>query len=126
MKNVRVVATAAFAAIALFIPCITVSAETVGETVSRNTAAELRAVKYENNETIGKLLAPSRYSLTDKLNKKTEIAKREGKNPADITDEQAIKELNQDNVKVMSFEDSFAEVQAEIDIFIQKIESFQS
>ena len=121
MKNVRVVATAAFAAIALFIPCITVSAETVGETVSRNTAAELRAVKYENNETIGKLLAPSRYSLTDKLNKKTEIAKREGKNPADITDEQAIKELNQDNVKVMSFEDSFAEVQAEIDIFIQKI-----
>ena len=71
MKNVRVVATAAFAAIALFIPCITVSAETVGETVSRNTAAELRAVKYENNETIGKLLAPSRYSLTDKLNKKT-------------------------------------------------------
>ena len=121
MKNVRVVATAAFAAIALFIPCITVSAETVGETVSRNTAAELRAVKYENNETIGKLLAPSRYSLTDKLNKKTEIANREGKNPADITDEQAIKELNQDNVKVMSFEDSFAEVQAEIDIFIQKI-----
>ena len=125
MKNIRIVAAAAFAAIALFIPCITVSAETVGETVSQNTAAELKEVKYEDNEIIESLLAPSRYSGTEKLNKKTEIAKREGKSPADITDEQAIKELNKDNVKVMSFEDSFAEVQAEIDIFIQKIESFQ-
>ena len=121
MKNIRIVAAAAFAAIALFIPCITVSAETVGETVSQNTAAELKEVKYEDNEIIESLLAPSRYSGTEKLNKKTEIAKREGKSPADITDEQAIKELNKDNVKVMSFEDSFAEVQAEIDIFIQKI-----
>ena len=121
MKNIRIVAAAAFAAIALFIPCITVSAETVGETVSRSTAAQLKEVKYEDNEIIESLLAPSRYSGTEKLNKKTEIAKREGKSPADITDEQAIKELNKDNVKVMSFEDSFAEVQAEIDIFIQKI-----
>ena len=121
MKNIRIVAAAAFAAIALFIPCITVSAETVGETVSRSTAAELRAVQYENNETIGKLLAPSSYSATEKLNKKTEIFKRDGTPFDKITDEQVIKELNQDNIKVMSFEDSFAEVQAEIDVFIQKI-----
>lgn len=120
MKNIKIVAAAAFAAIALFIPSITASAESVGETVSRNTAAELRAVQYENNETIGALLAPS-WSKSQILSKKTEIAIREGKSPADITDEQAIKELNKENIKTMSFEDSFAEVQEEIDIFIQKI-----
>ena len=120
MKNIKIVAAAAFAAIALFIPSITASAESVGETVSRNTAAELRAVQYENNETIGALLAPS-WSKSQILSKKTEIAIREGKSPADITDEQAIKELNKENIKTMSFEDSFAEVQAKIDIFIQKI-----
>ena len=95
MKNIRIAAAVAFAAIALFIPCITVSAETVGETVSQNTAAELRAVQYENNETIGKLLAPSSYSATEKLNKKTEIFKRDGTPFDKITDEQVIKELNQ-------------------------------
>ena len=121
MKNIKIVAAAAFAAIALLIPSITASAESVGETVSRNTTAELRAVQYENNETIGALLAPSSYSATEKLNKKTEIFKRDGTPYDQISDEQVIKELNQDNVKVMSFEDSFAEVQAEIDIFIQKI-----
>lgn len=121
MKNIRIVAAAAFAAIALFIPCITVSAETVGETVSQNTATQLKEVKYEDNEIIESLLAPSRYSGTEKLNKKTEIAKREGKSPADITDEQAIKELNKDNVKVMSFEDSFAEIQKNIGEIIQRV-----
>ncbi len=120
MKNIKIVAAAAFAAIALLIPSITASAESVGETVSRNTTAELRAVQYENNETIGALLAPS-WSKSQILSKKTEIAIREGKSPADITDEQAIKELNKENIKTMSFEDSFAEVQAKIDIFIQKI-----
>lgn len=121
MKKIRIAAAAAFIAIALFVPAMTVSAASCGETVSRNTAAELRAVTYENNETIAALLAPSRYSMSDKLNKKTEIARREGKSPADISDEQAIAELNQDNLKVMSFEESFAEVQTEIGDIIQEI-----
>ena len=121
MKNIRITIAALFIMTVLFFPSITVSAASLGETVSQNTAKELRDIDYENNETIGSLLAPSRYSLSDKLNKKTEIAKREGKSPADISDEQAIKELNQDNVKVMSFEESFAEVQAEIAEIIQRI-----
>lgn len=121
MKMIQIIAAATFTAMTLFIPSITVSATSVGETVSQNTSAELKAVAYENNETIAALLAPSGYSMSDKLNKKTEIARREGKSPADITDEQAVKELNQDNVKIMSFEDSFAEVQANIGEIIQRV-----
>ena len=120
MRNIKM-AAAAFIVMMLFIPSITASASSCGETVRQNTTADLQAVDYENNETIGKLLAPSRYTLSEKLNKKTEIARREGKSPADISDEQAVKELNQDNVKAMSFEEAFAEVQAEIGDIIQKV-----
>ncbi len=102
-------------------PSVTSSAAGCGGTVSQNTTTALQKIDYGNNATIAQLLAPSRYSLADKLNKKTEIARREGKSPADITDEQAISELNQDNVKVMSFEDAFAKVQAEIGEIIQKV-----
>ncbi len=120
MKNIRIT-TAIFIMMVLFIPSMTASAASCGETVSQNTTKDLQAIDYENNDTIGKLLAPSRYSMSEKLNKKTEIAKREGKSPADISDEQAVMELNQDNVKVMSFEDAFAKVQAEIGEIIQKV-----
>ena len=74
MKNIRITIAALFIMTVLFFPSITVSAASLGETVSQNTAKELRDIDYENNETIGSLLAPSRYSLSDKLNKKTEIA----------------------------------------------------
>ena len=122
MKKVKTATTMLFTMMTLlFIPAITVSAASLGETVSQNTVKDLQAIDYENNETIGSLLAPSRYSFVDKMNKKTEIAKREGKSPADITDEQAISELNQDNLKMMSFEESFAEVQAEIGDVIQRM-----
>ncbi len=120
MKNIRI-ATVVFIMMVVFIPPMTASAASCGETVKQRTEAALQAVSYENSETIATLLAPSRYSLTEKLNKKTEIAKREGKSPADITDEQAISELNRDNVKTMSFEDAFAEVQAGIGGIIQRI-----
>ncbi len=122
MKKIKTATTMLFTMMTLlFIPAITVSAASLGETVSQNTVKDLQAIDYGNNETIGSLLAPSRYSSSDKLNKKTEIAKREGKSPADITDEQAIRELNQDNLKVVSFEESFAEVQAEIGDVIQRV-----
>ena len=75
MRNIRM-AAAAFIVMMLFIPSITASASSCGETVRQNTTADLQAVDYENNETIGKLLAPSRYTLSEKLNKKTEIARR--------------------------------------------------
>lgn len=82
MKKIRIAAAAAFIAIVLFVPAMTVSAESCGETVSRNTAAELKAVKYENNDTIAALLGKS---------------------------------------NVESFEESFAQVQSEIDVIIQGI-----
>lgn len=121
MKTIRIAMTAAFVMMLLWIPSTTVSAASIGETVSQATAESLQAVDYENNETIGKLLAPSRYSMSEKLNKKTEIAKREGKSPADITDEEAIRELNQDNIKVTSFDEAFATVQSEIGEIIQGV-----
>lgn len=113
MKKIKIAAAAVFIMTVLFVLPVTVKAASVGETVSQSTAEELKAIDYATNETIGKLLAPS-YSLSDMLNKKNEIAMREGKSPVDITDEQAEKELNQDNVKVMSFEEAFAEVQVNI------------
>ncbi len=119
MKNIRIAAVCIM--MALCIPSMTVSAASCGETVSQNTMASLQAVDYETNETIEQLLAPSRYSMEDKLNKKTEIAMREGKSPAGISDEQAEKELNQDNVKAMSFEESFAKVQTEIGAIIRRV-----
>lgn len=121
MKQIRIAIAALFIMMVLLAPSMVALAASCGETVSQDTTAALQAVDYENNEIIGGLLAPSRYSLTDKLNKKTEIAKREGKSPADISDEQAIRELNQDNIKVMSFEEAFADVQAEIGEIIQKV-----
>ena len=121
MKNIRTAAAVIFLMMVLFLPSMTASAASCGETVSQNTAAELQAVDYGTDETIGSLLAPSRYSGVDKLNKKTEIAKREGKSPGDITDEQAIRELNQDNVKIMSLEETFQEVQADIGEIIRRV-----
>lgn len=120
--KIKMAATAFYIMIALFIiPSATVSAADLGETVSQQTENSLRAIDYENNETIRNLLAPSRYTLSEKLNKKTEIARRENKNPADISDEQAIKELNQDNLKVMSYDEAFAQVQTEIGDIIRGI-----
>lgn len=120
MKNIKIAAVV-FIIMALSVPSMTSSAGSCGETVSRNTTAVLQAVDYENDATIRQLLAPARYSMSDKLNKKTEIAIREGKSPADITDEQAVMELNKDNVKAMSFEEAFAKVQAEIGTIIQRV-----
>lgn len=121
MKRIRIAVTVVFIMMVLGAPSVTSSAASCGETVSQDTTAVLQAVDYESNATIGKLLAPSRYSMSDKLNKKTEIARREGKSPADISDEQAIQELNQDNVKVMSFEEAFTEVQAGIGEIIRRV-----
>ncbi len=121
MKNIRIAIIAALIMAALWIPATTVSAASVGETVSQNTVKELRAVDYENNEEIGKLLAPSRYSGPEKLNKRTEIFKRTGRPFDSITEEEVIKELNQDNIKVMSFGEAFADVQTEIETIIQRV-----
>lgn len=122
MKNIKVVTAAVFCMAALFVPSVTATAASCGETVSRATEEELRAIDYETDEKIGQLLAPSQgYSLQEITYKKIEIAKREGKNFTEITDEQATKELNQENVKAMSFDEAFAEVQTDIKEIIKNI-----
>lgn len=121
MKKIRIVIAVVVMMMVFLFPSVSSSAASCGETVSQNTASLLQAVDYEENVTIGQLLAPSRYSMAEKLNKKIEIARREGKSPGDISDEQAVNELNKDNVKEMSYDEAFAAVQAQIGEIIQRV-----
>ena len=121
MKTIRIVVVAMIMMLGIIVPSFLCSAASVGETVSQNTEAALKAVDYYKDEKILGLVAPSRYSLSDKLNKKLEISKRDGRNITEITDEEAVLELNQDNVKAISFGEAFEKVQGEIGPIIQRI-----
>lgn len=121
MKKIRIVVVAMIMMLGIIVPSFICSAASVGETVSQNTEAALKAVDYYKDEKIVPLLVPSRYSATEKLNKKLEISKRDGRNITEITDEEAIQELNQDNVKAISFGEAFEKVQGEIGPIIQRI-----
>lgn len=121
MKKIRIVVVAMIMMLGIIVPSFICSAASVGETVSKNTKAALKAVDYYKDEKISALLVPSRYSATEKLNKKLEISKRDGRNITEITDEEAIQELNQDNVKAISFGEAFERVQGEIGQTIQRI-----
>jgi hypothetical protein len=121
MKKIRIVVVAMIMMLGIIVPSFICSAASVGETVSKNTEAALKAVDYYKDEKISALLVPSRYSATEKLNKKLEISKRDGRNITEITDEEAILELNQDNVKAISFGEAFERVQGEIGPIIQRI-----
>ena len=112
MKKIRIVVVAMIMMLGIIVPSFICSAASVGETVSKNTEAALKAVDYYKDEKISALLVPSRYSATEKLNKKLEISKRDGRN---------IQELNQDNVKAISFGEAFERVQGEIGQTIQRI-----
>ncbi len=121
MKKIRIVVVAMIMMLGIIVPSFICSAASVGETVSQSTEAALKAVDYYKDEKIIALLVPSRYSATEKLNKKLEISKRDGRNITEITDEEAIQELNQDNVKAISFGEAFERVQGEIGPIIQRI-----
>ena len=121
MKKIKIVVGAVFMMLAAIVPSIISAAASCGETVSQNTAEALRAVSYEQDETIGELLKPSYYSATDKLNKKNEIALRDKRPINEVTDEEVIRELNKDNVQVMSFGEAFADVQSQIGQIIQRV-----
>lgn len=121
MKKIRIVVVAMIMMLGMIVPSFICSAASVGETVSQNTEAALKAVDYYKDEKVLGLVAPTRYSLTDKLNKKLEISKRDGRDITKITDEEAILELNQDNVKAISFGEAFERVQGEIGPIIQRI-----
>ena len=120
-EKIRIVVVAMIMMLGIIVPSFICSAASVGETVSQNTEAALKAVDYYKDEKVLGLVAPTRYSLTDKLNKKLEISKRDGRDITKITDEEAILELNQDNVKAISFGEAFERVQGEIGPIIQRI-----
>ena len=122
MKKLGIIIAAVFMMmVVVFFPSIDSLAASCGETVSQNTAATLKSVDYDTDATVAALLAPSRYSMADKLNKKMEISKRDGRNIADISDDEAVRELNWDNLQVTSFREVFIEVQGEIERIIQRI-----
>ena len=121
MKKIRIVVMAMIMMMGIIFPSFISSAASLGETVSQNTEAALKAVDYYKDEKIAGFLAPSRYTMADKLNKKLEISKRDGRNITEITDEEAVLELNLDNVKVVSYGEAFEKVQGEIGQIIQRI-----
>ncbi len=121
MRKIRMAVAAIVIMCVLIFPSDISLAASCGETVGQNTEAVLKAVDYENDDQIAALLAPSRYFSYEVTNKKLEIAKRDGKNFTEISDDEAKKELNRDNVRVISFEESFEEVQGQIGTIIQKI-----
>lgn len=92
-----------------------------GVEVSKRVKDTLLSVDYFTNSAIANLLAPSRFSGVDKLNKQQEIAKRENIPIIDVTEEQVEKELKADNVHIMSYGESFSEIQNDIENIIKKL-----
>lgn len=122
MGKIRIVTVLVIMLIVMAFPSIITTAASCGETVSQNTEAVLKAVDYDKDQKVADLLAPSSgYTFTQISNKKVEIANRDGKKFQDITDEEALAELKQENAQLMSFGDAFAEVQGEIGPIIQKV-----
>ncbi|MDE6624895.1 MAG: hypothetical protein K2K56_00845, partial [Lachnospiraceae bacterium] len=121
MRKVRIAVAAIVIMCVLIFPSDISLAASCGETVSKDTEAVLQAVDYENNDQIAALLAPSRYFSYEVTNKKLEIAKRDGRNFTEISDDEAKAELNRENMRVMSFEESFEEMQGQIGTIIQKV-----
>ncbi|MDE6435039.1 MAG: Ig-like domain-containing protein [Lachnospiraceae bacterium] len=121
MRKVRIAVAAVVIMCVLIFPSDISLAASCGETVSKDTEAVLKAVDYESDDQIAALLAPSRYFSYEVTNKKLEIANRDGRNFIEISDDEAKKELNRENVRVMSFEESFEEMQGQIGTIIQKV-----
>lgn len=78
MKKTRIIAAAVFIMTMLFAIPFTAKAATVGETVSQETAAELKAIDYGTNETIAKLLAAV-YTPKEILDKKRRLLSGRGR-----------------------------------------------
>lgn len=121
---IRIVAVTAV--LCLFPMCTVLAADEdakstdYGQQVAEQTAPRFKAIDYKNNETIIQLLAPTYYTTAEKYNKKTEIAKRDGKNISMVTDAEAIRELQKDYI-VMAYGQSFENVLRDIEQIIAKI-----
>lgn len=121
MRKIRLAAVAVIMLALIVFPSVISSAVTCGEMVRNNTEAALQAVDYEMDEKVAELLAPSRYSFTDITNKRLEIADRDDRKFLDVSEEEALEELRQDNVHIMSFGEAFETVQGEIGRILQQV-----
>lgn len=122
MRKIRLAVVTIIMLIVMAFPSIIISAASCGETVSQNTEAILKAVDYDTDQKVADLLAPSSgYTFTQISNKKVEISHRDGKNFVDITDEEALAELKQENAQAMLYGDAFAQVQGRIGQIVQRI-----
>ena len=91
------------------------SSDTVGAAVWSSVKNGLQGIRYLDSTMIADLLAPTRYTSAEKLNKKTEIFQRDGIPFAEITDAMAEAELKKDNLQVLSYDLVFDEVQADLE-----------
>lgn len=121
MRKIRFAAVAVIMLVLIVFPSVISSAVTCGEMVRNNTEAALQAVDYEMDEKVAELLAPSRYSFTDITNKRLEIVDRDDRKFLDVSEEEALEELRQDNVYIMSFGEAFETVQGEIGRILQQM-----
>ena len=121
MRKIRLAAVAVIMLALIVFPSVISSAVTCGEMVRNNTEAALQAVDYEMDEKVAELLAPSRYSFTDITNKRLEIADRDDRKFLDVSEEEALEELRQDNVHIMFFGEAFETVQGEIGRILQQV-----
>ncbi|QWT18176.1 hypothetical protein KPC83_03335 [Collinsella sp. zg1085] len=80
----------------------------------------LSAISYDSPE-VAQKIAPTRFTGTEKLNKKTEIFKATNKPFNEITDDEAILALQQDYFKSAGYRDVFEATRNHIDGFVREI-----
>ncbi len=120
MNRIRLAAVVVCFFIGMAASSLVCSAASCGETVSQSTEDVLKAVDYETDAEIAGLLSVN-YTLTQITNKRLEIANRDGRKFLDVTEDEAIAELRQENAKAMTFGAAFERVQGEIGTIIQRI-----
>lgn len=85
------------------------------------TVSALKSIDYDTNEKISGKLASKQYRMTEILYKKVDIFKKTGKKIADITDAEAIAELNKENPEVELYRNTFKDIQKDIESVISKL-----
>lgn len=85
---------------------------------------ELQKINYTDAE-ITNRLKPTRYSQTDQVNKRKEIAARKGVRFLDVTTEEVIIELNQENAAKLSYEHSFNRIKTNLETILKNILNYE-
>lgn len=81
----------------------------------------LQSIDYDSDETIANMLAPQRYTLADKVNKRLEISRQTGRNFIEVSEEEALAALKKENVQILPYGDSFNQVQNDIETIVSRL-----